>query len=572
MMEVTQHPEEWLHCTLENILTTIVGGGTPSKDNSDFFQGNIPWMSVKDMNKHVLTDTIDHISEEAVANSSTNVIPAGVPIVATRMSLGKIVVATFDSAINQDLKALFIPSQVNTGYFVYWYRSIAKHIESLGTGTTVKGIRLDDLRNLNFPLIPAAEQKEIADQLDKLLAQVEATQARLARIPDIIRQFRQSVLAAAVSGKLTEEWRNGTESIDDPMPIVQTEKRIWAEKNPSHNEVNRVLKRVREYKRGGTITEIELPANWSWQQLEDSVLMIVDCHNKTAPYVESGIPLIRTSNIRDGKFVWQELKFVNQETYEYWSRRCQPEPGDIIFTREAPMGEAAIVPTEQCVCLGQRTMLIRPLENLISAKYLLLAIMEPNFKKRSDIFAVGTGVKHYRVGDVSNLIIPIPPTEEQTEIVHRVEQLFAYADTIEQQAKAAKARVDNLSQAILAKAFRGELTADWRAANSDLIGGDNSAEALLAKINSERQAMKLANKKTRVKPKAKKNHQPQKNSDSAVINVINKKVMAKPQDIFNELKSRMDLREVLKEISQLLDQNLIREVDIDGQQHLEINR
>lgn len=218
--------------------------------------------------------------------------------------------------------------------------------------------------------------------------------------------------------------------------------------------------------------------------------MIVDCHNKTAPYVESGIPLIRTSNIRDGKFVWQDLKFVNQETYEYWSRRCPPEPGDIIFTREAPMGEAAIVPTGHRVCLGQRTMLIRPVENLVSAKYLLLAIMEPNFKKRSDIFAVGTGVKHYRVGDVSNLIIPIPPTEEQTEIVRRVEQLFAYADRIEQQAKAAKARVDNLTQAILAKAFRGELTADWRAANPDLISGDNSAAALLARIQTERATVK----------------------------------------------------------------------------------
>lgn len=342
------------------------------------------------------------------------------------------------------------------------------------------------VETFSIALPPAAEQKEIVDRLDILLAQVEATQARLARIPDIIKQFRQSAIAAAVSGKLTEEWRNRHENIDNPMPIVQTEKRIWIEKNSSHNEVNRVIKRVREYNGCKTITESELPASWSWQQLEDSVLMIVDCHNKTAPYVESGIPLIRTSNIRDGKFVWQDLKFVNQETYEYWSRRCPPEPGDIIFTREAPIGEAAIVPTCHRVCLGQRTMLIRPVENLVSAKYLLLAIMEPNFKKRSDIFAVGTGVKHYRVGDVSNLIIPIPPTEEQTEIVRRVEQLFTYADRIEQQAKAAKARVDNLTQAILAKAFRGELTADWRAANPDLISGDHSAAALLARIQAER--------------------------------------------------------------------------------------
>ncbi len=82
----------------------------------------------------------------------------------------------------------------------------------------------------------------------------------------------------------------------------------------------------------------------------------------------------------------------------------------------------------------------------------------------------------------------LPNKEEQNEIVRRVEQLFAYADSIEQQAKAAKERVDNLTQAILAKAFRGELTADWRVANPHLISGDNSAAALLARIQAERAA------------------------------------------------------------------------------------
>ena len=100
----------------------------------------------------------------------------------------------------------------------------------------------------------------------------------------------------------------------------------------------------------------------------------------------------------------------------------------------------------------------------------------------------------------SRLPVPYPKLEEQTEIVRRVEQLFAYADTIEQQAKAAKERVDKLTQAILAKAFRGELTADWRAANPELISGDNSAAALLEKIKAERQAMK-PNKKTAARKK-----------------------------------------------------------------------
>ena len=94
-------------------------------------------------------------------------------------------------------------------------------------------------------------------------------------------------------------------------------------------------------------------------------------------------------------------------------------------------------------------------------------------------------------------LITLPPLKEQTEIVARVEQLFAYADQIEQRVKDAQARVNHLTQAILAKAFRGELTADWRTQNPDLISGDNSAEALLAKIKAERETVATNKKSTR---------------------------------------------------------------------------
>jgi type I restriction enzyme S subunit len=98
----------------------------------------------------------------------------------------------------------------------------------------------------------------------------------------------------------------------------------------------------------------------------------------------------------------------------------------------------------------------------------------------------GSTVPQINNGDIEPLWVPIPPTNEQTEIVRRVEQLFTYADQIEQRVKDAQARVNHLTQSILAKAFRGELTADWRAQNSDLISGENSAEALLAKIQAQR--------------------------------------------------------------------------------------
>ncbi|WP_227136107.1 restriction endonuclease subunit S [Kosakonia radicincitans] len=158
-MSAGKLPEGWVETQLDEILLLIVGGGTPSKANPEYYQGEIPWMSVKDMNKHTLTDTVDHITPEAVKNSSTNIIPAGTPIIATRMSLGKIVTASFDSAINQDLKALFLSSGTDRNFFLHWYRSQAQLIESLGTGTTVKGIRLEVLKALTIFLPPLQNKK-----------------------------------------------------------------------------------------------------------------------------------------------------------------------------------------------------------------------------------------------------------------------------------------------------------------------------------------------------------------------------------------------------------------------------
>ena len=144
------------------------------------------------------------------------------------------------------------------------------------------------------------------------------------------------------------------------------------------------------------------------------------------------------------------------------------------------MGEAAIVPQGMTLCLGQRTMLFRCFDDLTSARYLHLALLDPVFKDRSEKVAVGTGVKHFRVGDVSNLKIPVPPKKEQIEIVRRVEQLFAFAAQLEARVTTAQTRIDRLTQSILAKAFRGELVSQ--------DPNDEPASVLLERIKAQRAA------------------------------------------------------------------------------------
>lgn len=361
--------------------------------------------------------------------------------------------------------------------------NIRKTIELQSSGTTRKRIARGRLAEINLPIPPAAEQTRIADKLDELLAQVDTLKARIDGIPALLKRFRQSVLAAAVSGRLTEEWRiKEPREPDDAsalLSLTKEKKLNWAALNSHHNEASRVIKRANAFD-VSSLDDTGLPAGWIWSDLEDVVLLVVDCHNKTAPYQESGVPLVRTTNIRSGAFSWHGLRYVSDETYQFWSRRCPPEPGDIVFTREAPIGEAAIVPKGMTLCLGQRTMLFRCFEDLTSARYLHLALLDPVFKDRSEKVAVGTGVKHFRVGDVSNLKIPVPPKKEQTEIVRRVEQLFSFADQLEARVKTAQTRIDQLTQSILAKAFLGELVPQ--------DPNEEPASVLLERIEAQRTA------------------------------------------------------------------------------------
>ncbi|MEL3928341.1 restriction endonuclease subunit S [Aeromonas enteropelogenes] len=296
-----------------------------------------------------------------------------------------------------------------------------------------------------FPIAlpPATEQKEITDRLDTLLAQVEATQARLARIPAIINQFRQSVLAAAVSGKLTEEWRGDSQYDSEGFPSS------WSRKG---------LDDLGALARGKSKHR---PRN-------DPRLF-----GNEYPFIQTG-EVAQSNGVIEGSTKWYS-KFGLEQS------RLFPK-GTLCITIAANIADTAILGID--ACFPDSVVGFTPIPAVTSALFVKYLI-DVN-KNSLEQFAPATAQKNINLKVLKSLSLPYPTIEEQTEIVRRVEQLFAYADTIELQAKAAKARVDKLTQAILAKAFRGELTADWRAANPDLISGDNSAVALLARIQAER--------------------------------------------------------------------------------------
>jgi type I restriction enzyme, S subunit len=121
---------------------TIKGSGTPSRRRTEFYQGDIPWATIKDLTDLYLERTEEHITQEALDSSAANLIPASNVILATRVGLGKVAINTIDVAINQDLKALFCSPRLHPKYLVYYLTSLSDTIERQGVGATVKEITL----------------------------------------------------------------------------------------------------------------------------------------------------------------------------------------------------------------------------------------------------------------------------------------------------------------------------------------------------------------------------------------------------------------------------------------------
>jgi type I restriction enzyme S subunit len=188
---------KWEIRTFGDIVTKIVGGGTPSRANPAFWGNAIPWVTVKDFTTHSPTDTQEYITRLGLNSSASHLIPAGTLITATRIALGKAVVYDVDVAINQDLKALFLKSDIHVPFLVYWFENFGKLIEELGSGSTVKGVSLPELKRFSVDVPEHSEQVAIAAVLSDMDTELSALESRR----DKTRALKQGMMQELLTGK-----------------------------------------------------------------------------------------------------------------------------------------------------------------------------------------------------------------------------------------------------------------------------------------------------------------------------------------------------------------------------------
>ena len=309
----------------------------------------------------------------------------------------------------------------------YW-----KGIGAASVGIALANVNAKSLAALPVPLAPLAEQKRIADKLDTVLTRVDAVNTRLARVAPLLKRFRQSVLAAATSGRLTEDWRGGAMDWTS-VPAAEICEKVQS---------------------GGT---------------------------PKAGFAEAGVPFLKVYNIVDQRVAFDyKPQFVSQAIHESELRKSQVFPNDVLMNIVGPpLGKVAVVPADHSAWnINQAITLFRPSTKIASQWiYILLCegapIRDVLARTKGSVGQVNISLSQCRAFEFQ-----VPSVEEQTEIVRRVETLFAFADRLEARLAQAQTAATRLTPALLAKAFRGELVPQ--------DPNDEPAAELLRRLQAER--------------------------------------------------------------------------------------
>lgn len=437
-------PKGWKNVSIDDITSDVSYGVTAK---SDPFEGDLQLLRITDIqNNKVDWSSVPYCKYEPKYESS-RLKNNDIVVARTGATVGKsflIENAVEDSVYASYLIRLRVAEGTLPKYLATFLHtpSYWQQISEQKAGIGQPNVNGTKLKTLKMPLAPLAEQKRIVEKLDEVLAQVDTIKARLDGIPSLLKRFRQSVLASAVSGKLTEEWRGVTDSYKTVI-------------------VNDICDMAFDGPFGSKL--------------------------KSNDYTQIGCRVVRLENIGHLHFLESKKTYVSESKFDSLPKNHLAE-GDILFSSFVdeeirvclfPGLETGTINKADCFCL-------RVNSEIALNKYVcyLLASLPTYLKIKKAVH--GATRPRINLRFLKNFELELPDLAEQKEIVRLVDQYFAFADTIEAQVKKAQARVNNLTQSILAKAFRGELVPQ--------DPNDESADKLLERIAQARiEAETLAN-------------------------------------------------------------------------------
>jgi type I restriction enzyme S subunit len=366
-------------------IADIISGGTPSRDVPGYWGGDIPWVTPTDISNcdgNYIHETAELITTSGLLNSSAKVLPAGSILFTSRASVGLSRIAGVSVATNQGFKSLCARSTIDETFLFYQVQRLRGSFERYAAGSTFPEINKKDTARVTIPFPESkAEQAKIATILTTIDQAIEQTEALIAKFQKVKAGLMHDLFTRGVlpNGQLRPP--------REQAPELYRETAIgW------------------------------VPREWRFTTCAAICEKVIDCKNRTPPETPDGFPVIRTPNVRNGEFVDDELLYTDEHSYRVWTTRGKPQSGDIVITREAPVGEVCMIPERHPnACLGQRMMLYRPNQELIDPKFFLFALQSRQIQNRLDLISGGSTVGHVRVGDIRELWMFIPELRQEQE-------------------------------------------------------------------------------------------------------------------------------------------------------------
>lgn len=448
---MTDLPDNWASIGLLE-AAEFVRGVTYSKADarSAAFDGSIPVLRANNIQGRTFAlQELVYVPHKAVSESQ--LVKIGDVVIAT--SSGSISVVGKAASAKSDMHVgfgafcgLLRPTkEIDHGYFGHFFATdlYRRRVSELARGVNINNLKKDHFASLSIAIAPRSEQKRIADKLDALLARVDTCRERLDRVPAFLKRFRQSVLASATTGALTEDWR---------MDLGV------------FNESPRVSLR-------------EVAGQFSY--------------GSAAKSSQKGeVPVLRMGNIQGGYLDWSDLVYTSDRLE---IEKYRLSAGDVLFNRtNSPelVGKTAVFNGEHEAIYAGYLIRVR-CSDCLRPDYLNFCLGSPAGRDYCwEVKSDGVSQSNINAQKLAAFEFSLPSLDEQTEIIRRVEMLFGFAAGIEARYQIARLKVDRLTPALLAKAFRGELVSQ----NPD----DEPASALLDRIRSQRAPAPTAPRRDRL--------------------------------------------------------------------------
>lgn len=308
-------PQHWNLKKIARDISYSVGW-TPPSGNDEYYGGDLPWVTIGDMEGPSVVDTKSKITNAAVDHKNAALVPEGSLLFSFKLTVGKVAYLRIPAYVNEAIAAFQKGRQIS---LEYWFYAAPVFIPQFGRENIYGALLLNQelINSVRFWSPQYFEQVNIARFLDHETAKIDALIAEQQRLIELLQEKRQAVISHAVTKGLNP---------DAPMKDSGVE---WLGEVPAHWEVSRLK----------------------------FVSLIVDCKNRTPDYVDGGAYLVvRTSNIKNQSIILDGALYTDEANFQIWTQRGVPPAGSILFTREAPAGEICLVPEGVPLCLGQRMM------------------------------------------------------------------------------------------------------------------------------------------------------------------------------------------------------------------------